>query len=103
MSLVTAIHGKNVNHPLLNPTKNRNKMIKFTSNNLIGLGLTSENIKRLKQGQPIAIKGTEIGKSHDILIFYGKNESDLLKDAEYIIDKNHENKRKMGKKRIDIC
>lgn len=83
------MNGKNVNYPFLNPTKNRNKMIKFTSNKLIGLGLTSENIKRLKQGQPILVKGSEIGKNHDILILYGKNESDLLKtlQAEYIIDK----------------
>ena len=54
-------------------------MIKFTSNKLIGLGLTSENIKRLKQGQPILIKGSEIGKNENVLICYGDKESDVIK------------------------
>ena len=81
--------GKIVSHPLLNPTKNRNKMIKFISDGLIGLGLTSENIRRLKKGDPIIVKGSTIGKNDDILIFYGKHESDLLKTlkSEYIVDK----------------
>lgn len=65
-------------------------MIKFTSNNLIGLGLTSENIKRLKQGQPILIKGSEIGKNENILICYGDHESDVIKFLEdnNFVDKN---------------
>ena len=65
-------------------------MIKFISDNLIGIGLTSENIRQLKQGDPIIVEGSTIGKSHDIFIFYGKNERDLIKTLkdEFIIDEN---------------
>jgi len=63
-------------------------MIKFTTDKLIGLGLTNENIKRLTEGDPILVRGSTIGKSDDILIFYGNDESDLLKTlgTENIID-----------------
>ena len=57
-------------------------MIKFTMGKLIGLGLTSENIKKLQKGEPMLIKGSEIGKSDDIVIFYGDNERDLIKFLE---------------------
>lgn len=55
-------------------------MIKFSSSRgkngfLIGFGLSEENIKRLKEGQPICVDMTEIGFSEgSALIFYGETE-----------------------------
>ncbi len=65
-------------------------MIKFISGNLIGLGLTSKNIRQLEQGDSIMVTGSTIGKNNDILIFYGNDESDLLKTlkAEFTVNKS---------------
>lgn len=57
-------------------------MIKFTVKNskTVGFGLSEENINRLKNGQPILVRGVEIGITNDILIFYGKTEEVIMKD-----------------------
>lgn len=59
-------------------------MIKFVSSGadgtqLIGLGLSALNVKRLKDGNPILVRGAELGqpKLGDILIFYGKDEKTM--------------------------
>jgi hypothetical protein len=59
-------------------------LIKFTSTGknttLIGLGISEENVRRLKAAQPILIKGSELGFDWlEILIFYGKDEEELKK------------------------
>ena len=53
-------------------------MIKFMANgqdkNILGLAITEENVKRLKEGQPIIINGQEVGiDGLDILLMYGKD------------------------------
>lgn len=48
---------------------------------LIGLGLSEENIKRLRKGEPILVRGDEIGFSDmDITIFYGETEEVMYQD-----------------------
>ena len=48
---------------------------------LVGLGLSEENIQRLKEGQPILIHGEEIGLPEiKIAIMYGKTEQTLYED-----------------------
>lgn len=59
-------------------------MIKFTSTGkkttLIGLGISEENVRRLKNAQPILVKGTELGFEWlEIIIFYGRDEQELTK------------------------
>ena len=55
-------------------------MIKFcckgrSGETLIGLGLSHENLERLKKGQPISVEGKDIGlDGQNILIFSGSNE-----------------------------
>lgn len=59
-------------------------MIKFTSTGknttLIGLGISEENVRKLKAAQPILVKGSELGFDWlEILIFYGRDEEELKK------------------------
>jgi hypothetical protein len=72
-------------------------MVKFKATgdrNLIGLGLSEENVKRLKEGMPIFIEKEKLEIPFDILIFYGKTEKDIENDlktvanfSEFINDK----------------
>lgn len=60
-------------------------MVKFIANSeggkkLVGLGLTEENVKRLKKGEPILIKGLELDLDFDIGIFYGETEAQIWID-----------------------
>lgn len=49
---------------------------------ILGFGLSEENIKRLQEGQPIHFQGEQMGLlKKDILIFAGKDEEDLKKQA----------------------
>lgn len=62
-------------------------MVKFviTQKNgpkLVGLGITEENVKRLKEGKPILVKGEEIEMEHDTVILYGKTEQDIAKEIQ---------------------
>jgi hypothetical protein len=65
-------------------------MIKFTYEATPGIvsygfGLSEENIKRLKQGQPIQVDLAQMGGIGNVLIFYGKTEMDMARDlAEFI-------------------
>lgn len=56
-------------------------MIKIkTKDGKVILGLEKENIKRLKQGKPIHIKGSDLGIENDIYIVYGNTKNDIMKD-----------------------
>ncbi len=70
-------------------------MIKFIADSgkggrfIIGFGLSEENLVRLRAGQPICIKLSEMGckvvhdnNTHDaeILIHYGKTETDIARE-----------------------
>jgi hypothetical protein len=44
------------------------------------LGLEAENVKRLKEGKPILIKGAEIQIPFDILIVYGSTVEVITKE-----------------------
>lgn len=65
-------------------------MIKFTAKSskgtLIGIGLSYENLKRLKKGKPIYIDLTKLGeKEGELMIFAGKNEEYMAKQLEEFI------------------
>jgi len=48
---------------------------------LIGLGLSSENIRRLRQGHPILFNADVLGlKDTKITIFYGQTEEKMYND-----------------------
>jgi len=63
-------------------------MIKFLGDHegtpLVGLGLSEENVNRLKQGNPILIKTDEVekllGVKAEIFIFYGQTEESMTAD-----------------------
>ena len=63
-------------------------MIKFLGDHegtpLVGLGLSEENVNRLKQGMPILIKTEEVekllGVKAEIFIFYGQTEESMTDD-----------------------
>ena len=62
-------------------------MVKFTvlganGRTLLGIGLSQENLDRLKQGQPIIFTSEEISLpwKADILIMFGNTESDMKKE-----------------------
>ena len=42
------------------------------------LGITMENVKRLKEGQPIKVDLTEMGLNADLMIFYATDEQGLI-------------------------
>lgn len=60
-------------------------MIKATAGNLVLLGLSNENVKRLKEGKPIHIYGAELGIERDIVIVWGKTEKEILKSLKPMI------------------
>ncbi len=49
-------------------------MIKFRAGELIGFGLSAENVKRLQAGEPIRFSLAEMGLPGEVLIFYGETE-----------------------------
>lgn len=54
-------------------------MVKAIVGNQIMLGLSDENIKRLKAGQGIKFNMSELGlKAMDVMIFQGKDEQTML-------------------------
>lgn len=56
-------------------------MIKAVAGNLIILGLSQENITRLKQGKPILFDATELGLAgKHIAIHYGETEQALMNE-----------------------
>lgn len=71
-------------------------MIKFKANEkgnkkvVIGLGITQENVNKLKQGMPILVRGDSLEIPCDILIFYGENEKECYLTVEEFIGKDTE-------------
>jgi hypothetical protein len=63
-------------------------VIKARAGNLIILGISEENVVRLKQGEPIKIDGHEMGLEGDILIFYAPTTGDLIKTIQPMIGKD---------------
>ena len=63
-------------------------MIKFTATTadgrkLLGLGLSHENLERLKNNQTIRFKGEPLGmRGVDILIFAGKTEASMSEELD---------------------
>lgn len=57
--------------------------------NIVGLGLTKENIMRLEQGKPISLRGDQLGlpDSH-IIIFYGETNKDILNTLRPLLGKD---------------
>lgn len=52
---------------------------------VIGLGLSEENVKRLKRNMPIYIRGKDILIDHDIVIFYGATEDEMKAELDKFI------------------
>lgn len=71
-------------------------MVKFVASGeggriLIGLGLEDENIKRLKDGEPIRIRLSDLGfhgvvGNIHIMIFTGKDAESITKDLSQFIN-----------------
>ncbi len=55
-------------------------MIKARIENRILLGIDEENVKRLKEGKPILVKGKYLAIEYDIIIAYGKTLDQISKD-----------------------
>jgi len=49
------------------------------------LGLSGENVRRLKDGKPIHINGSEMGLGNDIVIMYGETEAHLYKELQPMV------------------
>lgn len=46
------------------------------------LGIDAENVKRLKDGQPIVVSLCEMGGHDDVMIVYGETLDDIKRDLE---------------------
>jgi hypothetical protein len=60
-------------------------MIKARSGNLVVFGLEAKNIERLKAGDPMLIKMSEVGKAGPddvIVILYGDTQDDIIAEIE---------------------
>jgi hypothetical protein len=44
------------------------------------LGLSDDNVKRLREGKPIHVFGAELGADHDIIIAWGPTEDAIAAD-----------------------
>lgn len=62
-------------------------MMKLRKGNSIVLGLSDENIRRLKEGNPIKFNLVELGMSDvDVFIYNGRDEQSMYKDFKDQID-----------------
>lgn len=53
-------------------------MIRMRQGNTIVLGIDEENVKRLKEDQPIKVDGEPLGINCDIYIVYGKTLDEIM-------------------------
>lgn len=61
-------------------------MIKAKQGNTLILGLSDENLKRLKNGEPIKFNMKEVGFDNiDVVIFNGKDEQKMKNDLKHKI------------------
>lgn len=51
-----------------------------TEKGTVLLGIDKENVKRLKEGKPIYVKGDSIGIENDICIAYGDSLQDIAEE-----------------------
>lgn len=63
------------------------EVIKFRAGDLLGFGISEENVKRLKAGQPIKINLAEMGLSGQMLIFYKPTDAELVESIKPFIGK----------------
>lgn len=60
-------------------------MIKWRGNisgkEIIGIGLSSMNVVRLKRGYPIVVNGEEIGLPFSIIIHFGHSEKSMFEEV----------------------
>lgn len=62
-------------------------MLKALKGNMIVLGLSDQNLERLKQDQPIKFNLNELGLGdYDVLIFNGKDEQAMFQMMKGAID-----------------
>jgi len=63
---------------------------------IVGLGVSEDNIQELREGRPIGVKARELGIDFPIefLLFYGKTEEEMEKDLAAFI--NIKTKRRNG-------
>jgi hypothetical protein len=47
---------------------------------LVFLALEEENIKKLREGKPMLIRGSDLDIDHDICIFYGRNQAAVFEE-----------------------
>lgn len=52
---------------------------KVDGSKLLVLGITKENVERLKQGRPIHVEGAPMGVDTSVVIYYGETARDLIK------------------------
>jgi len=53
--------------------------------NILLLGLSQENVNRLKEGKPIHINGDELGLDNDVVLIYGETEAHIYKELQPMI------------------
>lgn len=57
-------------------------MIKFTGTGpkgrMLFLGLSDKNLQLLREGRPIKVIGAEVGVDHDVVIFHGRTEQEMV-------------------------
>lgn len=63
-------------------------VFKINGNNgeILGLGLTRENIQKLREGLPILVDKSRYPVPQDIIITYGDTIEDILDDMQSFID-----------------
>lgn len=63
-------------------------VFKINGNNgeILGLGLTKENIQKLREGLPILVDKSRYPVPQDIIITYGDTIEDILDDMQSFID-----------------
>jgi len=53
--------------------------------NILLLGLSKENVNKLKLGKPIHVTGSEVGLENDVLLVYGDTEAEIYKELQPLI------------------
>lgn len=56
--------------------------------NILLLGISAENVDRLKEGKPIHITGEDLGLCNDVLLMYGDTEAQIYKELQPMIGTN---------------
>lgn len=54
------------------------------SNGAFLLGIDAENVRRLKDGEPILVSLAELGGTDDVVILFGETVADIIRELETI-------------------